>query len=324
MSLFDWSRISVVDARNIMQMTMGPTNNKDISSQVPLTLPKPPYKLVTNGFVVQNICQGQFSVCYFLSACAYCAHRQPLLLYRAVTQTSSNLFQVNLYDTNGKMVSTKVDPTLPLSLCSTSKNSSELWVSILEKGFAMLIQSRVGMTGSGYDLIEGGYSAAAMTMFNPGRNYIVSVSDLLWAFLKDASQLAAFCELMINQMNQGIAFFVSFKNDFAANRVDLKARHSYTVLEARRLGSDYVFKLYNPWGGFEWTGELSDSDVSATSISAHGSMNMKFVDDGIFLMSHRDLFARMSMLEVFEPQNKTVFSKSINPSKVVSWRDLKE
>ena len=272
-------------------------------------------RLFVDGIETNDISQGAFGTCYFLAAMAYCAYQKPDVIQHAISATSNpQEFTVRLYDEAGQLHTCIVNTDVPyISLgeyaCAKSKKNDEMWVSLLEKGFAQLVVNRLGMesTASRYEIIEGGWSAVAMTLLARGRSYYICVTDLVSKMLGNVTMMEQFCDVMIQFKAHGCSFFVAWVEEFAAKRDDLVTGHAYSVLAIKYiLDCGYVFMLHNPWGQYEWKGSLSDSDKSPKSMAVHKAFNIGFKNDGFFLIGAHDFFARLFMLEIHEPHEQTI------------------
>lgn len=309
----------------------------NISSLLPGALFRPPsiepdqgeQCLFDNGPTSTDVEQGRIGDCYFLAACAYIARRCPDILTKAIVPTEKPLtWRVRLYDAGKKSyVSCIVNHRLPhhkktgVPLYARSKTRSELWVSLLEKGFAKLCGSR---RKPGYKRIEGGWSSSGMMMLaGPGKVYMVSQSDLVARLLHDSTTMGKLCGALRALMAAGCGLFVSWREDVVAGRQDLVLGHAYSILDVRTVGRSVFFLVHNPWGTFEWTGDCSDDDTSVHAQQVRAAFGVATADDGHFIMPACELLSRMESLEVYEPEESTLFADAV-AGNVVSWQDAQE
>lgn len=326
--------VNIVDSTGSMCFTMSGN-----------THPRPLYKphhnkrkfnheapqLFVDGVETKDIQQGAFGTCYFLAAMAYCASQQPNTILHAISPTSNpDEFLVRLYDEQGQLHTCTVDTYIPFEggdcACAVSKKPNEMWVSLLEKGFAQLVVGRLGSspTSPRYELVEGGWSATAMTLLARGRSYYICVTDLVSKMLSTTTMMPEFCMAMIQLKEQGCSFFVAWTEEFAADRTDLVAGHAYSVLSIKLLANiGYVFMLHNPWGQWEWNGRFSDSDNSAESQAAHKEFGVSFQNDGFFLMGAHDFFAHICSLEIHEPHGSSAVRNAVGAGRrIKSWTEV--
>ena len=327
--------VNIVESTGALSLTMSSdTHPRPLykPDNIPMRFNHSKPQLFVDGIDTKDIQQGSFGTCYFLAAMAYCASQYPDVIQHAISpSTKPGEFIVRLYDESGQLHECIVDTFIPLAsdgsrACADSKKPNEMWVSLLEKGFAQLVVDRVGSkpNASRYQIVEGGWSASAMTLLTRGRSYYVCVTDLLSKMLSTMTMMEQFCDTMLQLKDQGCSFFVGWTEEFAADRKDLVAGHAYSVLAIKYVEEcGYVFMLHNPWGQWEWNGSLSDSDGSTESWAAHQAFNVGFQDDGFFLMSANDFFAHICSLEVHEPHDSTAIRDAVGTDrKIKMWTEV--
>ena len=84
--------------------------------------------------------------------------------------------------------------------------------------------------------------------------------------------------------------------------------HAYSILDIKQIDGEWIFKIMNPWGKFEWNGKYSDSDISEHAIKVRECMHETTCNDGIFLMNAYDLFGRCEGIDIYEPLHETIIS----------------
>lgn len=259
-----------------------------------------------------DINQGMIGDCWFLSAIDFSINHP---LYKDSIKNC-----VNWYDKDKQIVKVTLHQLgdceektayldtrilincdqIPATVSVRSNDPSELWPAMLEKGLAKLC--------GGYPKIEGGLMSEGMSFLHGGRGFFISSHDLVAAMLSSATFLDEFCQDLRTLYDQGYGLFTAWDEEFftASTDLGLVNGHAYSLLDFKKVDGEWIFMIKNPWGKFEWNGKYSDADT-ASSLQ-HQVFGISPSDDGIFLMSAAELFARCEGIDIFEPKNKTLLS----------------
>jgi hypothetical protein len=258
---------------------------------------------------LHDINQGMIGDCWFLSAIDFSISSE---LYREslkenVRSVDKHTVSVSLYDTkSGEWKTTYVDTRLlvngdyiPTTLSVLSKTPSEIWPAMLEKGLAKMC--------GGYKNIEGGWMSEGMCFLHGGRGYFISSHDLVPKMLEDDTFIDRFATDLLVLYEKGYGFFTAWEKDAftSIRKKGLVDSHAYSLLDLKNVDGEWVFKIKNPWGKFEWNGKYSDKDDSQHSKRVHKAMGLTGTEDGEFLMSAFDLFGRCEGIDIFEPTDET-------------------
>lgn len=80
--------------------------------------------------------------------------------------------------------------------------------------------------------------------------------------------------------------------------------HAYTVLSTHEVDGEKLYKMRNPWGKGEWTGDWSDESDKWTD-ELREQLGVIVADDGIFYINHTDYVANYCItdlsVELFDP-----------------------
>lgn len=256
-----------------------------------------------------DINQGMIGDCWFLSAIDFTINH-PLYknkLREAVSMTGDNKVRVRLYDTASQtwqetFLDTRTLVTgelFPVTVGVMCKNPQEIWPAMLEKGLAKMC--------GGYQKIEGGLMSEGMCFLHGGRGYFLSTKDLLPFLLSKKITFDQLFNDLTCLFKEGYGIFTAWERDMFSDTKEkgLVDGHAYSILDMRRVDEEWIVKLKNPWGKFEWNGRYSDSDTSEQALKVKAEFNMTNAsDDGVFLMSSFDLLGRCEGIDVYEPLDK--------------------
>lgn len=227
--------------------------------------------LVRDGIKPEDVAQGQIGDCYFPSAVAAIAHKDPDKLLRLMKDngdgTYTFTFQKNDWSTGRfKAEEVKVDGDLwvrsygaPLYGTSNhpdkGERSMETWFPLLEKAYAQWKGSynAIGNGGSAgtvmQDLLG---SDSKSSWISSGRN-----DDDVWSKVKKATDSSW-------PMSAGT---YGETQDAMYSGTGVYANHSYSVLGyEERAGERYV-KLRNPWGQSEPSGNGENDGFFSLKLS---------------------------------------------------------
>lgn len=265
-----------------------------------------------NDICLSDVNQGMIGDCWFLSAIDFSINH-PIWhdsLKESVTKVSNNMIKIKLYDTgSGKWKETYVDTRLlvngdyiPTTMSVLSKDPEEIWPAMLEKGLAKMC--------GGYPKIEGGWMSEGMCFLHGGRGFFISSHEIVPKSLETEDFLDRLVQDLKHLFDLGYGVFTAWEKDIftALSDKGLVDSHAYSILDMQKIDDEWVFKIMNPWGKFEWNGKYSDSDKSEKADKARAAMHEKLEDDGIFLMSAFDLFGRCEGLDIYEPLKHKVIS----------------
>jgi hypothetical protein len=170
-----------------------------------------------------------------------------------------------------------------------SKTESELWVSIIEKGYAKLHSS--------YKATELGFVDNALVDLTGGVGSRIQLrSDHVQAQMPDRlfNKLLQWkaADFLLGAGSPGIS-------DSRRSEWGIVENHAYSILDVRRVGSHRLIKLMNPWGKVEWNGEFGDdSDVWTTGGGGRlrSKLNHTPGQDGIFWMSFDEFVQHFELI----------------------------
>lgn len=253
---------------------------------------------------LDDINQGMIGDCWFLSAIDFSINNKKYHeSLKTTVQEINNNIQLTLYDTDSSTwKKTYVDKRLlingdyfPCVISVLSKDPSEIWPAMLEKGLAKMC--------GGYPNIEGGLMSEGMCFLHGGRGFYISSHELVPIMLEDEYFLDNFANDLLKLYEKDYGLFTSWEKDgFTSIREKgLVDSHAYSLLELKNIDGEWIFRIKNPWGKFEWNGKYSDKDDSERSKHVHEIMNLTQKEDGQFLMSAFDLFGRCEGIDIFEP-----------------------
>jgi hypothetical protein len=263
---------------------------------------------------LSDINQGMIGDCWFLSAIDFSINHPKYRerIHENVSQVDENTIKIKLFDTaSQEWKETLVDSTtlvnkndqFPVTMSVKSSEPSEIWPAMLEKGLAKMC--------GGYPAIEGGLMSEGMCFLHGGRGYFISSKDIVPKLLSQEITFDNFFGDLKFLYYIGYGIFTAWERDMFSDTKDrgLVDGHAYSILDMKSVDGEWIVKLKNPWGKFEWSGKYSDADDSEQADKVRQSMEHKRGSDGIFLMSAFDLFGRCEGLDIYEPLDKNHFEK---------------
>ncbi|XP_017292898.1 calpain-9 isoform X2 [Kryptolebias marmoratus] len=254
-------------------------------------------QFIVNGASRLDICQGQLSDCWVLSAIASLAVH-PSLLKKVVPLNQSfqdgynGSFTFSFWQ-YGQWEEVRIDDLLPTKgnklVYLSSPERQEFWSSLLEKAYAKL--------KGGYRALDMGFPHEAMVDMTGGVAEVFNITlltsnlpDLLRHFLaKGALINCANNKGPLEQMNElGIMF-----------------RHAYSLTAVEKVKTAYgvvdLVRILNPWGNREWFGPWSDSgspEWKTVSDEEQRRLGRVRREDGEFWMSVSDFQLHFDVMEV--------------------------
>uniref|UniRef100_A0A672NG95 Calpain-9-like n=1 Tax=Sinocyclocheilus grahami TaxID=75366 RepID=A0A672NG95_SINGR len=298
-----------------------PVQNLPIQTDVVWKRPKeicPFPQFIADGATRMDICQGELSDCWFLSAVASLS-LNPCLLHHVVPsgqgfqQGYNGCFNFRFWQ-YGEWIEVRVDDRLPTRngqlIYLRSSNKDEFWSALMEKAYAKL--------KGGYNALNMGFPHEAMADMTGGvTEEFMMPSDhrTLGSFLRPLLQKGA----LINCANSRGS--VEKSNEFG-----IMFRHAYSVtgLETIKttVGSVELVRIRNPWGKAEWEGPWSDKKgIEWNMVSAEEQRRVQRIqqEDGEFWMSLVDFCQNFETMEVCHQSEDTLSeSGNIKPWKCTS------
>jgi len=216
------------------------------------------WKMSRNGYNPDDIQQGSLGDCWLLSSLAVLA-QYPDHIDRIVLTKQMNgqgCYQVRLFE-NGKRRVVILDDYFPVtrsgSLAFARGKHNQLWVPLIEKAMAKLVGGYghliAGTTSEAFGALTGAPSGT-IKINNPDFNSEETFQRL--KCLKTAGYLLA-----LSCGSGGII------DESIYRKKGLMSEHAYSLLDVREI-SDYqtkktyrLFKIRNPWGEIEWSGDYS-------------------------------------------------------------------
>ncbi|GMI54341.1 hypothetical protein TeGR_g8450 [Tetraparma gracilis] len=226
-------------------------------------------RLFVGGSGSGDIIQGSLGDCWFLGSLSVLATREPLLqsvFFNLEKHKSAGLFCLRFFK-DGCWVYVLVDDRIPVYDATSQpafarcRDPNELWVPLLEKGYAKIHGS--------YKALIGGYihyGLADLTAFAPIQ--IVTKKghqgfheewdpDLLYERLRQYKKWGSLMGCSVQQQ-PGAAK----KKHEAEGEGGLRLMHAYGFLDVNEIetrdGPVRLCRVRNPWGFGEWTGAWGD------------------------------------------------------------------
>uniref|UniRef100_A0A8C1UUC2 Zgc:85932 n=1 Tax=Cyprinus carpio TaxID=7962 RepID=A0A8C1UUC2_CYPCA len=290
-----------------------PVQNMPIQTDVVWKRPKeicPFPQFIADGATRMDICQGELSDCWFLSAVASLSLNPSLLNLvvpsgQGFQQGYNGCFNFRFWQ-YGEWIDVRVDDRLPTRngqlIYLRSSNKDEFWSALLEKAYAKL--------KGGYNALNMGFPHEAMADMTGGvtEEFMVPPDHRkLGSFLRPLLQKGA----LINCANSKGSFEKS-------NELGILFRHAYSVtgLETIKttVGSVELVRIRNPWGKAEWEGPWSDKKgIEWNMVSAEEQRRVQRIqqEDGEFWMSLADFCQNFETMEVCHLSQDTLSESGI-------------
>ncbi|MGC4121343.1 MAG: C2 family cysteine protease [Myxococcales bacterium] len=204
-------------------------------------------QLFKDGVSYDDVMQGQIGDCYFVGAISSVAHEDPKAIENAIKDNGDGSYTVRFFSkgVDGKMKPNyvRVDGDIPAgwsgnSTYAKSRDSKELWVTLLEKAYASW--------KGGYEKIgNGGYPTEVMTAITGNSSSYYATKSNTKDQLFELIQLGSEMKTPMTALTYG----EDMKDMY--NGTGVYAWHNYSVLGASvENGVKYV-QLRNPWGSSE-------------------------------------------------------------------------
>ena len=206
--------------------------------------------------VMRRVVQGEVGDCYILATMSSMAEIPPRIedLFETKEVNRAGIYMMYFY-INGVKTPVIVDDYLPSKngRCGFAKGKSgELWVSLLEKGWAKLHGTYARMAGGLPSMAAVHLSGTPSTSYdhddykNDRRLF-----EKLFEIIDDADDKNY--SIMACSPGQG-------EGDLGTG---IAAGHAYSVVEIWKVntnrGVERLLKIRNPWGRVEWKGDWSDN-----------------------------------------------------------------
>ncbi|KAG9478247.1 hypothetical protein GDO78_013313 [Eleutherodactylus coqui] len=259
-------------------------------------------RFIVDGATRMDLCQGNLSNCWFLSAVA-CLSLYPQLLEQVVPMDQdfgddyNGKFRFQFWQ-YGHWVEVVVDdllPTVPIQkngrtqynlLFVHSKDKDEFWSSLLEKAYAKL--------KGGYSTLQMGFAGEALEDITGG---VVQSCDTtgptsaLWHHLHNMLQRGA---LICCGNTQGEVE--------TSNLMGILSYHMYSVIGTKEVqtlcGSVSLLRIRNPWGHTEWIGPWRDGGPEWQTVTDPEQSVNVISEDGEFWMAVEDFQKNYHFLEI--------------------------
>ncbi|XP_044306270.1 calpain-13 [Varanus komodoensis] len=276
--------------------------------------------LVVDGMSRFDIVQGDVGDCWVLAALGSLT-LQPQFLENVIpkdqgfTQKYAGIFHFQFWYF-GDWVDVVIDDRLPflngkyLSVHPRSKN--EFWPPLLEKAYAKLRGS--------YRNLHWGYISEALVDFTGG--------------VEESFDLKRPCsflhEMLKHAAESGCLMGCTTPNARSRNNIELKngivLGHVYTIVWATEVpymeGTEYLIRIWNPWGHGEWNGAWSDGSVEWYQVPEQYRKTLyEDKDDGEFWMSCKDFKDNFTTVHIcnkvptfldFRDQSSWSMDKTVN------------
>jgi hypothetical protein len=287
-----------------------------------------------------DLIQGALGSCWLLSAISAVAEHPGLLMGKFMRTHAYNpygkyTFQIyNATEGVDDWEEVEIDDLVPVRHGRTAfanPKNNEMWAALAEKAFAKWAGTNPktgkfeGGAGSGYEAIDGGSSAWALTALTGGRCWVYIRENGKWkrwglSFEPTANDRRAsslrrnqkfgapppvsddeFWKMLLDYDDRKSVMCCSVVggDDSEYTAEGLTMGHAYTLVSVVEIQGFRMCRVRNPWGSGakkgegEWTGAWSDND---SKWQQHNDVKKKlcpdgFKDDGIFFMEFKD-FAR--------------------------------
>jgi calpain-15 len=232
---------------------------------------------VFKGIQPNDISQGAIGDCWFLSALAALAEWPDRIKRLVETKeiSENGAYAVNLY-VMGVPVRAVVDDYFPCydweDISVANSSGAEIWVSLLEKGFAKIHKR--------YDCISGGQKRM-------GLEAVTGAPTIQW----DPSDTPDLIDKISEAEKRNWIMTVGVHEEYSG----LISDHAYSLMSIHEVDSAgmkiKLLKIRNPWGKTEWQGDWGDKSKLWTE-DIKQQLNFVDANDGIFYISEGDFLKR--------------------------------
>jgi len=260
------------------------------------------FHVFTGGIEPDDIAQGALGDCYFLSALAAIAEFPKRIMNAFLTKDISPSGKyIMKFCICGEFTEVVVDdnfPCLPDSNkpCFSRANGNELWVMLLEKGWAKINGCYeniiAGHTAEALRAITGAPCETLAHMYEKtgdGHGGLTEEQvDHIWTEIEEGDKADYIMCASAGGDGDGLSDGTA---DQKFESMGLISSHAYSLIEAHtvdtRNGKVRLLRLRNPWGGTEWKGTWSDNCPNWTP-ALKKQLDWKDEDDGAFWMDYED------------------------------------
>jgi hypothetical protein len=226
---------------------------------------------------VSDIHQGQLGNCYFLSALSALAEfperYNDIFITKKKSQNGCYALRLILQGIPKIVTVDDYFPAITNCWFAASSGMREIWVNIMEKAWAKVSKS--------YASTIAGLPSESLSCLTEAPCFSIIHKkyspEKIWDILSECDK-----KNYIICTNTG--------NNSDAEEVGLVRFHAYTIISCHDYrGELKLLKVRNPWGGFEWKGDFSDTSPKWDEIPGlKDFLGYAKTEDGIFFMTFDD------------------------------------